>query len=240
MLRIGLGVIGVGLIALGFSSDETLGRLFNQSSVAPVDQQSPVVRLDSGGEVQTTAGQLVAAAGSDDAAPQLVSRKLEQQAVESGQIVSSAESRGSAQLLVEAPISTALASSDSSNSVADDVKQTVVDAVDESKSIDIVPAVATLEKVGESDQGAEEPLTGALAVAMSNAEIENRNDTLFVLKKDVNLREGPSINFPIVLQMDKGQELMEFKRDGRWVHVGAYGTSGTIGWVHQTLVGDQP
>lgn len=64
------------------------------------------------------------------------------------------------------------------------------------------------------------------------------NDTLFVLKERVNMREGPSTGHPIVLQLDLGQELMEFKRDGKWVHVGAYGTSGKIGWVHNTLVGN--
>jgi len=61
--------------------------------------------------------------------------------------------------------------------------------------------------------------------------------TLIVLKESVNLRRGPSVEHPVVLRLDKGQELMEFKRDGRWVHVGAYGTSGKIGWVHRTLVG---
>ncbi len=66
---------------------------------------------------------------------------------------------------------------------------------------------------------------------------ESANNTLFVLKETVNLRGGPSISHPIVLQLEKGQELMEFKRDGKWVHVGAYGTSGKIGWVHTTLVG---
>ena len=64
------------------------------------------------------------------------------------------------------------------------------------------------------------------------------NSTLYVAKDRVNLREGPSINHPIVLQLEVGQELMEFKRDGKWVHVGAYGTSGKIGWVHTTLVSE--
>lgn len=62
---------------------------------------------------------------------------------------------------------------------------------------------------------------------------------LMVIKDRVNLRDGPSIDHPVVLTMEKGQELMEFKREGKWVHVGAYGTSGKIGWVHQTLVGPQ-
>ena len=62
-------------------------------------------------------------------------------------------------------------------------------------------------------------------------------DVLVVVKDKVNLRQGPSIDHPVVLQLQQGQELMEFKREGRWVHVGAYGTSGKIGWVHQRLVG---
>ncbi|OED37734.1 hypothetical protein AB833_22605 [Chromatiales bacterium (ex Bugula neritina AB1)] len=62
------------------------------------------------------------------------------------------------------------------------------------------------------------------------------NKTLVVLKESVNLRQGPSTDHAVVLELNKGQELMEFKRDGKWVHVGAYGTAGKIGWVHRTLV----
>ena len=62
-------------------------------------------------------------------------------------------------------------------------------------------------------------------------------EILVVVKDKVNMRDGPSIDYPIVLELGLGQELMEFKREGRWVQVGAYGTSGKIGWVHQRLVG---
>lgn len=71
---------------------------------------------------------------------------------------------------------------------------------------------------------------------MEAAAGEINNEILVVVKDKVNLRDGPSIDHPIVLQLEQGQELMEFKREGRWVHVGAYGTSGKIGWVHQRLV----
>jgi len=39
------------------------------------------------------------------------------------------------------------------------------------------------------------------------------SDILLVMKDQVNMREGPSIDHPIVLQLQKGQELMEFKVD---------------------------
>lgn len=67
---------------------------------------------------------------------------------------------------------------------------------------------------------------------------QNDSETLVVIKDKVNLREGPSIEHPIVMQLAQGQKLMEFKREGRWVHVGAFGTSGKIGWVHQRMIAE--
>ena len=80
-----------------------------------------------------------------------------------------------------------------------------------------------------------EKTTGVESVVKA-ATGEPSNEVLVVVKDKVNLRNGPSIDHPIVLQLQQGQELMEFKREGNWVHVGAYGTSGKIGWVHQRLV----
>lgn len=79
-----------------------------------------------------------------------------------------------------------------------------------------------------------------VGVVMQATNGDSDVEALFVLKDLVNMRQGPSIEHPIVLRLEKGQELMEFKREGKWVHVGAYGTSGKIGWVHQRLVGKTP
>jgi len=78
--------------------------------------------------------------------------------------------------------------------------------------------------------------TAEVETVMTATTGELSNEILVVVKDKVNLRDGPSIDHPIVLQLEQGQELMEFKREGKWVHVGAYGTSGKIGWVHQRLV----
>jgi len=86
---------------------------------------------------------------------------------------------------------------------------------------------ATDEKAAELAQAKEATTIGSA----------DNNEVLSVIKDRVNLRDGPSIDHPIVLTLEQGQELMEFKRDGKWVHVGAYGTSGKIGWVHERLVG---
>ena len=90
-------------------------------------------------------------------------------------------------------------------------------------SVEVVSAQSKQEELGE----VLETTTGQI----SSEEI------LVVVKDKVNMRDGPSIDYPIVLELGLGQELMEFKREGRWVQVGAYGTSGKIGWVHQRLVG---
>ena len=92
--------------------------------------------------------------------------------------------------------------------------------------VDEAPA-ATDEKAAELEQAKEATTIGSV----------DNSEVLSVIKDRVNLRDGPSIDHPIVLTLEQGQELMEFKRDGKWVHVGAFGTSGKIGWVHERLVG---
>ncbi len=89
----------------------------------------------------------------------------------------------------------------------------------------VVPTEGALDKQADA-QSVIVTTTGNLGI-----------DGLIVIKDRVNMREGPSIDHPVVLTLEAGHELMEFKRDGKWVHVGAYGTSGKIGWVHERLVG---
>lgn len=62
-------------------------------------------------------------------------------------------------------------------------------------------------------------------------------DTLYVQAERVNLREGPSTTRAVVLQLVKGQALLEFGRKDRWVEVGVEGTGGKSGWIHASLVG---
>ncbi len=102
------------------------------------------------------------------------------------------------------------------------------------EQVELAATVLTAAKQPEATA----PVTKAAEVqtALASTTGELNNEILVVIKDKVNLRDGPSIDHPIVLQLQQGQELMEFKREGKWVHVGAYGTSGKIGWVHQRLV----
>lgn len=51
----------------------------------------------------------------------------------------------------------------------------------------------------------------------------------------VNLRQGPGTNFPIVTQVEQGDRLFEFARDGQWINVETE-TTGYSGWIYGTLV----
>ena len=97
----------------------------------------------------------------------------------------------------------------------------------------ILTGAAQTDASGEETDSKTEDVEQLLAAGS----VQGERDVLVVVKDKVNLRQGPSIDHPVVLQLQQGQDLMEFKREGRWVHVGAYGTSGKIGWVHQRLVG---
>ena len=134
--------------------------------------------------------------------------------------------------------------------VTEPVKVLEIQSSSKQSETDIMPAALTKEVPAGTlatasialPKVADAPVTAAkkdegVEIVLSSTTGVPPNDTLFVLKERVNLRKGPSTNHPVVLQLDKGQELMEFKRDGRWIHVGAYGTAGKIGWVHRTLVG---
>ena len=162
---------------------------------------------------------------------------------------------------VVTPVATAVASANSDATVVKETEATEVVAVASAGEVaePMAPAQAAGDLVAMTEQAksssrneqvnlAETILTSSKppveAVAKST-EVdavmvattgELSNEILVVSKDKVNLRDGPSIDHPIVLTLEQGQELMEFKREGKWVHVGAYGTSGKIGWVHQRLV----
>ncbi len=51
----------------------------------------------------------------------------------------------------------------------------------------------------------------------------------------VNLRKGPGTSFSIVAQVERGDKLYEFARDGQWINVEST-TSGVSGWIYRSLV----
>jgi SH3-like domain-containing protein len=60
--------------------------------------------------------------------------------------------------------------------------------------------------------------------------------TAVILVDDANIRRGPSLKRPVVLQASKGEIYKIFGEKGDWVKVGYYLENEVIGWVRQDLV----
>ena len=61
-------------------------------------------------------------------------------------------------------------------------------------------------------------------------------DTLYTQGGSVKVYQAPSADAPIVAQLDRGQKLKEFRRQGYWVKVIIYGEVGKEGWVRSSDV----
>ncbi len=212
MLRAILGVCGVALIALGVFGGPMLQSTHEAVTgfFEPETVVEPVVVAQR--EPVQTDKQLVVATKVQSALPQAQLKKVPQETViaVSDEPIKLQGVNGLTEVKAAARNDTAL----------------IKTAVNSDKSSVAADNSGMLPKAAEVDQIVKTTAGGG------------PDNTLFVLKERVNLRQGPSIDHPVVLQLDIGQELMEFKRDGKWVHVGAYGTSGKIGWVHGSLVGN--
>jgi SH3-like domain-containing protein len=64
----------------------------------------------------------------------------------------------------------------------------------------------------------------------------SRTQTALVLVEDANIRKGPSLKKPVVMQASKGEIYKIFDEKGEWVKVGYYLENEVIGWIRQDLV----
>lgn len=83
-------------------------------------------------------------------------------------------------------------------------------------------ATVVLDSNGEVTQGS----TGSLNTGQPE---------LTVSGAVVNLRQGPGTGFAIITQVEQGDRLYEFARDGQWINVETE-SSGFTGWIYQALV----
>jgi SH3-like domain-containing protein len=60
--------------------------------------------------------------------------------------------------------------------------------------------------------------------------------TAVITEDNVNIRKGPSLKKPVVMQADKGEIFKIFGEKGRWVKIGWYLDNEVIGWVRQDMV----
>jgi N-acetylmuramoyl-L-alanine amidase len=64
----------------------------------------------------------------------------------------------------------------------------------------------------------------------------SKTQTAVVLVEDANIRKGPSLRKPIVMQASKGEIYKIFDEKDEWVKVGYYLENEEIGWIRQDLV----
>jgi uncharacterized protein YgiM (DUF1202 family) len=64
----------------------------------------------------------------------------------------------------------------------------------------------------------------------------SRIKTAVILVDEANVRKGPSLRRPVVMQASKGEIYKIFGERGNWVKIGYYLENEVIGWVRQDLV----
>jgi SH3-like domain-containing protein len=64
----------------------------------------------------------------------------------------------------------------------------------------------------------------------------SRTQTAVILVDEANVRKGPSLRRPVVMQATKGEIYKIFGEKGNWVKIGYYLENEEIGWVRQDLV----
>lgn len=83
-------------------------------------------------------------------------------------------------------------------------------------------------------------VTLVLGTLVSSQVLAAAEDILYVHGNSVNMRGGPSTSNNVVLKFQDGHKLIEIQRKGEWVEIRPYGTSGTSGWIHSSLVRAEP
>ena len=64
----------------------------------------------------------------------------------------------------------------------------------------------------------------------------SKTQTAVVLVENANMRKGPSLKKPVVMQASKGEIYKIFGEKSDWVKVGYYLGNDVIGWIRQDLV----
>jgi hypothetical protein len=68
----------------------------------------------------------------------------------------------------------------------------------------------------------------------SAGETEGASVALEVAGTDVNVRQGPTMEAAVLMQLDEGDEVAELRRQDEWIRVAVDG--GDEGWIHESLV----
>ncbi len=76
----------------------------------------------------------------------------------------------------------------------------------------------------------------AVVMSISSAANGTPGDILTAREDGIEVHDAPSSAAQILITVDEGRKLKELKREGVWVKVIIYGTTGKDGWVHSSSV----
>ena len=65
-------------------------------------------------------------------------------------------------------------------------------------------------------------------------------ERFYVREDNTSLHEGPSATASVVRRLDKGDRVIEFRRQGSWVKVSQLGAVGKDGWVEISRLAPEP
>ena len=80
------------------------------------------------------------------------------------------------------------------------------------------------------------PIGLACAVCASTVALGAQGDALTVQGSRVNVRANPNTGAPVLLQLERGQRVIEVGRHEAWVNVEVPNFAGREGWVHRSLL----
>lgn len=78
------------------------------------------------------------------------------------------------------------------------------------------------------------------ALAMAAAAEATPGDWHFVLTDGVKVHSAPDSEATVVMTLNKGHKLFEWRRQGGWIKVNIYGAIGKEGWVERKFIGPRP
>ncbi|MGD8387598.1 MAG: SH3 domain-containing protein [Desulfobacteraceae bacterium] len=61
-------------------------------------------------------------------------------------------------------------------------------------------------------------------------------DIYYVQVDVANMRQGNSLDYPVIGWLKEGHKLMEIQRKGEWVEVVADWAKGQTGWIHSSII----
>jgi hypothetical protein len=83
-------------------------------------------------------------------------------------------------------------------------------------------------------------LVPLFSLAFATAANATPGERFYIQEEGASVHEAPNAAAPVVRLLERGDRVIEFRREGSWVKVGIFGTVGKDGWVQSAHLGPEP